>query len=71
MDYDIRIWQEKRGNPIYCIQTESIAIHRKLLQRQEFELVVEGVNTNLWVYRGEFSSIEKAHQIIKSIISNR
>ena len=69
--YNIRIWKEIKGKSIYRIQTESITVHRKLLQMQEFELVAEGVNTELWVHSGEFSSIEKAHQTIKSIISNK
>jgi len=59
------------GKSIYRIQTENINVHWQLMQRQEFELVAEGVNADLWVYRGEFSSIEKANQTIKSIIINR
>lgn len=70
-DYSIDIWKEKKGKSIYRIQTKSIIVHRKLMQRQGFELVAEGVNADLWVYRGEFSSIEKANQTIKSIIINR
>ena len=69
--YSIAIWKEKEGKSIYRIQTESITVHRKLMQRHEFELIAGGMNADLWIYRSEFSSIEKANQTIKSIIINR
>ena len=69
--YSIAIWKENMGKSIYRIQTENINVHWQLMQRQEFELVAEGVNADLWVYRGEFSSIEKANRTIKSIIIDR
>ena len=58
--YDTYMWQEQKRHPFYRIQTNDPVINRKLNRRSRCKLVVEALNSNLWVYRVTYSSPKKA-----------
>lgn len=54
------LWQEQRGKPYWRIQTDYPAVARKLRRRTTFKLVCCGINTTLWIFRGTYSTPQKA-----------
>jgi hypothetical protein len=65
--YVTYLWQELRGKPEFRIQTKDSRIARKLKRRQQFSLAVEGINTILWVFRGKYSTPQKARQSLSRL----
>jgi hypothetical protein len=62
------MWREVEGMPVFRFQTNEKSAHMYMSQREGFKLVGWGVNTNLWIYRAEFSSIGDAQQSLKDAI---
>jgi len=48
----------------YRIQTGNERVHNMLKRRKSAELCAEGINTNLWVYEMEFSSLRNAKEAV-------
>jgi len=67
MNLGTYVWREVEGKPVFRIQTDDKAVHRYMSQCKEFKLVGQGVNVNLWVYRAEFHSLQKACQVLKFV----
>jgi hypothetical protein len=65
MKYSIRMWQEEDNKPIFRFQTDDVDAHFYMSVREEFELVGEGKNVSLWIYRAEFSSVKKAMDVFR------
>ena len=53
-------WQEQRNKKYYRIQTDDPAVAKKLRRRTTFKLVCCGINTVLWIFRGTYSTPQKA-----------
>jgi hypothetical protein len=64
------IWHEKKGKRSVRIQTNNINIHLKLLRREEFEFVGEGLNISLWIHRCESLPIEKIQNMLRRLVKN-
>lgn len=64
---DTHIWQEQQGKAAFRVQTVNMDVHLYLLKRQEFKLVGEGVNTELWIHRAEFSSVKRGRQVLEQL----
>lgn len=60
VSYTTSMWQELRGKPYWRIQTDDPAVARKLRRRTTFKLVCCGINTTLWIFRGTYSTPQKA-----------
>lgn len=60
VSYKTFLWQELPRKPYYRIQTDVPAIARKLRRRTTFKLVCCGLNTPLWIFRGTYSTPQKA-----------
>jgi len=65
------MWREVEGKPVFLFQTKEKSAHMYMSQREGFRLVGWGVNTNLWIYRAEFSSIRDAQQALKDAIQRK
>jgi hypothetical protein len=65
MNRKLHIWQEEFGKASFRVQTESEALHREMLQSEDFQLVGWGVNTPLWIHRAEFPSMAKARRLLE------
>ena len=61
------MWQEVYGDPIFRFQTNDPAINRRMRQRADFTLALWGLNENLWVYKAQFYSPQKARQSLSRI----
>jgi hypothetical protein len=64
-----RIWQEVRGKLIFRFQTENEEVHFLLSQREDFRLIGWGVNFDLWIYLGEFNSLQQARKTLQQALS--
>ena len=65
--YKTYMWQEVYGDPVFRIQTNDPAIHKRMRQRKDFTLVLWGLNTRLWVYKAQFYTPQKARQALSRI----
>ena len=65
--YKTYMWQEAYGDPVFRIQTNDPAIHKRMRQRKDFTLVLWGLNTRLWVYKAQFYSRKEAIKSFKRI----
>ena len=65
--YKTYMWQEVYGDPVFRIQTNDPAIHKRMRQRKAFTLVLWGLNTRLWVYKAQFYTPQKARQALSHI----
>lgn len=68
MSTQTQIWQEQTGKAVFRVQTDDMGLHRKMLKREEFKLIAEGLNTGLWVYLAEFSTIHKARRVFNDLM---
>jgi hypothetical protein len=64
-----RIWQEVRGKLDFRFQTEDEDVHFLLSQRKDFRLIGWGVNFDLWIYLGEFNSLQQARKTLRQALS--
>lgn len=60
VSYTTSLWQEQRRKSYYRIQTDDPVVARKLRRRTTFELVCNGVNKSIWIFRGTYSTPYKA-----------
>ena len=67
MKYNVRMWQEEDDKPIFRFQTDEIAAHHYMSEREEFKLIGQGENISLWIYRAEFSSVKKAMEMFRHL----
>jgi hypothetical protein len=63
------MWQAEPGNPIFHFQTEDEKAHIFLSQRKDLKLVGWAVNFNLWIYLGEFNSLQHARETLRQALS--
>lgn len=54
------LWQEQPRHKAYRIQTTDSAVVQKLRRRKTMELVGYGINTYLYIFRGRYSTRQKA-----------
>ena len=69
--YTNSIWQEQRRKPYYRIQTTDPAVARKLRRRTTFKLVCCGINATMWIFRGTYSTPQKAKISIERLTDQK
>lgn len=60
VSYTTSLWQEQRRKPYYRIQTDDPVVARKLRRRTTFKLVCIWINQVQWMFRGTYSTPQKA-----------
>jgi len=61
------LWQEERGKRYYKVQTDDKDVVKKMKRRNGFHLCAIAYNTNMWIFRCEFSRPDIARKTLKSI----
>ena len=69
MNSVIHIWREVKGKPLFRLQTDDQNVHRQIAQRKDFRLVGWGINSNVWIYRAEFSSIQNVQKALNLVVN--
>ena len=59
-EYTTSMWQEQSRKPYYRIQTDNPTVARKLRRRTTFKLVGIWINQVQWIFRGTYSTPQKA-----------
>ena len=60
VSYTTSCWQEQRRKPYWRIQTDDPTVARKLRRRTTFKLVCTWINQVQWIFRGKYSTPQKA-----------
>lgn len=71
MNSGLLMWQEIDGKFVFRFQTDDENAHRYMSQMKGFKLVGKGVNVDLWIYRVEFSSVERAEETYEFFVLNK
>lgn len=69
--YTTSCWQEQRRKPYWRIQTNAPTVARKLRRRTTFKLVCCGINTTLWIFRGKYSTPQKANLSLQRLTGQK
>ena len=64
------LWREEIRKPYYRFQTDEIKIADKMKRRKKFELIGNGLNCSLWIFKSKFSRFDMARNTLKSLTGN-
>jgi hypothetical protein len=65
MDSSTLVWQQEQSKPVFRFQTNDESVHLFLSQRPDVKLIGWGVNFKLWIYAGEFNSLQQAQKVLR------